>query len=195
MADRAESIPRNTFFALAMRIVGALFTGGLTLFLVRALGPEDYGVFALALGVGGLLILPADFGISRSAARFIAERRHDDTEIAGVLRHSLRLKLLGAGLGALVLIVAAEPIANAYGAPGLEWPLRVMGLAVAGQSLMMLFTTTFEALGRNVLGFRLSFSKGLLEVTSTVVLVVAGAGVVGATAGRAPTGSRRCSGW
>ncbi len=185
MTDRAESIPRNTFFALAMRIVGALFTGGLTLFLVRYFGPDDYGIYALALGVGGLLVLPADFGVSRSAARFIAERRHDDTEIAGVLRHALRLKLLTAGAGAVALIALAGPIANAYDADALELPLRVMGLAVAGQSLMMLFTTTFEALGRNVLGFRLAFSESALEVTTSVTLVLAGAGVVGATAGRA----------
>jgi O-antigen/teichoic acid export membrane protein len=185
MADRAESIPRNTFFALAMRIVGALFTGGLTLFLTRYLGPDDFGVYALAVGAGALLILPADFGISRSAARFIAERRHDDTEVVGVLRHALRLKLLGAGIGAAVLIAAAGPIANAYGTSELEWPLRVMGIAMAGQSLMLLFTTTFEALGRNILGFRLAFSESALEVTATVALVLAGAGVVGATAGRA----------
>ena len=185
MPDRAESIPRNTFFALAMRIVGALFTGGLILFLVRYLGPDDYGLYALAVGVGGLLVLPADFGVSRSAARFIAERRHDDTEIAGVLRHALRLKLLGAGIGAVALIALAGPISNAYDADGLEWPLRVMGLAVAGQSMMMLFTTTFEALGRNVLGFRLAFSESAIQVAATVTLVLAGAGVVGATAGRA----------
>lgn len=185
MTDRAESIPRNTFFAFAMRIVGALFTGGLILFLVRYLGPDDFGIYALALSVGGMLLLPVDFGVSRSAARFIAERRHDDSEVAGVLRHALRLKLLCAGLGALVLIAAAGPIADAYDAEGLEWPLRVMGIAVAGQSLMMLFTTTFEALGRNVLGFRLALSESAIEVTSIVTLVLAGGGVVGATAGRA----------
>jgi len=60
-----------------------------------------------------------------------------------------------------------------------------MGLAVAGQSMMMLFTTTFEALGRNVLGFRLAFSESAIQVAATVTLVLAGAGVVGATAGRA----------
>src|SRR5687767_6953763 len=146
MADRAESIPRNTFFAFAMRIVGAVFTGGLVLFLVRYLGPDDYGLYALALSVGGMLLLPVDFGISRSAARFIAERRHDDSEVAGVLRQALALKLLTAAAGAAVLVVAAGPIANAYDAEELEWPLRVMGIAVAGQSLMMLFTTSFEAL-------------------------------------------------
>ena len=47
----------------------------LTIVLVRVLGPEDYGVFALALSVASLVFLPADFGISQSTARFVAEHR------------------------------------------------------------------------------------------------------------------------
>ena len=72
-----ESIRQNVLFAFAMRVVSALFTAGLTLFLVRYLGPHDYGVYALALSVGGVVLLPADLGVTRSAARFIAERRGD----------------------------------------------------------------------------------------------------------------------
>ena len=96
-----------------MRAVSALFTAGLTLFLVRRLGPHDYGVYALALSVGGILLLPADFGVTRSAARFIAERRGNLAEIAGVLRHAIRLKAIGAGAVAVALIIAAGPIADA----------------------------------------------------------------------------------
>ena len=46
--------------------------------LVRVLGPEDYGVFALAISVASLVFLPADFGISQSTARFVAEPRRED---------------------------------------------------------------------------------------------------------------------
>lgn len=182
-ADR-ESISRSTAFALAMRVVGALFTGGLTLFLVRYLGPDDYGIFALALSVGGLLLLPADFGISRSAARFMAERL-GGSQPAAVLRQAIALKAIGVGVIALALIAAAGPIANAYDQPSLEWPLRVIALALLGQSFMVLFRATFEAMGRNALGFRLALTESALEVTASVGLVLAGAGVTGAVAGRA----------
>src|SRR4051795_3786008 len=99
----ADSIRRNTGFALATRIAGALFTGGLTLFLVRYLGPDDYGAYALAISVGGLFLLPMDFGVSRSAARFIAESRKNATEVRAVLVHSIRLKAIASGLGAVAL--------------------------------------------------------------------------------------------
>jgi len=45
--------------------------------LAPPLGPATFGVFALAFGIGTLLVLPADFGISQSMARFLAERRGD----------------------------------------------------------------------------------------------------------------------
>jgi O-antigen/teichoic acid export membrane protein len=180
-----DSIRRNTGFALAMRVVGAVFTGGLTLFLVRYLGPDDYGVYALAISVGGMFLLPMDFGLSRSAARFIAERREDATEVGAVLLSSIRLKAIGSGIGALALAALAGPISAAYGESDLEWPLRIVALAAFAQSFMLLFTTTFEALGINSLGFVIAFAESALEALSSLVLVLAGAGIAGAVGGRA----------
>jgi O-antigen/teichoic acid export membrane protein len=180
-----DSISRNAVFALAVRLAGALFTGGLTLFLVRYLGPSSYGVFALALSIGVLFAVPADFGISLAAARFIAERRSNLGESAGVLKQAMGLKLVVTGLTALVLIAAAGPIALAYDLPALESPLRIVAIALFGQSFMLLFLSTFEALGRNSLGFRLAFSESAVETGASVLLVLAGAGVAGAAAGRA----------
>jgi O-antigen/teichoic acid export membrane protein len=179
-----ESIRRNTVFALAIRIASALFTAGLTLFLVRYLGPTSYGVFALALSITGLLAAPADFGVSFSAARFIAERRGRMAEGAGVLRQALGLKLVMAGLIALVLLATAGPIAAAYDTPELELPLRIMAGALFAQSFLTLFLASFEALGRNSLAFRLVFSESAIETAASIGLVLAGAGVAGAAAGR-----------
>jgi O-antigen/teichoic acid export membrane protein len=168
-----------------MRAVSAMFTAGLTLFLVRRLGAHDYGVYALALSVGGILLLPADFGVTRSAARFIAERRGNLAEIAGVLRHGIRLKAIGAGAVAVALIIAAGPIADAYGAPSLKTALWIVAFAIVVQGFMVFFTVTFEALGRNSIGFRLTFAESTVEFCAALGLVLAGAGISGALGGRA----------
>jgi O-antigen/teichoic acid export membrane protein len=168
-----------------MRAISALFTGALTLFLVRKLGPNDYGVYALALSVGGVLLLPADFGVSRSAARFIAERRADMAQVAAVIRHAIRLKAIGGGAAAALLIILAEPIANAYGTSSLKVALWIVALAIVVQGFMLFFTTTFEAIGRNSIGFRLTFAESFVEFCAALTLVLAGAGVSGALGGRA----------
>src|SRR4051794_36603179 len=76
-AHRFDSIRRNAFFGLATQITTAAFTAVLTLYLVRKLGPHDYGLFALAVGVGTILVLVSDIGISGAAGRFMAEESAD----------------------------------------------------------------------------------------------------------------------
>src|SRR3954462_6536137 len=113
--EHGDSIARNAAFSFAGQMVGGAFPAALPLFLVRALGPTEFGAFAIALGLGGLVLLPGDFGVSGSASRFIAEHRGDWGPIGGVLRASTRLKLMLPGPLALAMFVLAEPIADAYG--------------------------------------------------------------------------------
>jgi O-antigen/teichoic acid export membrane protein len=183
--DDADTITRNTAFALASQIATASFTAILTIVLVRVLGPEDYGVFALALSVASLVFLPADFGISQSTGRFVAEHRGQREQIASVMADGLKLKFASSALICLILFAVAEPIAHAYDAPELTWPLRGVALALFGQSMMGFYRTSFEAIGRVRLNLRLVFSESAVEAGASIALVLAGAGVVGAAFGRA----------
>jgi O-antigen/teichoic acid export membrane protein len=180
-----DSISRNTGFALAIRVASGLFTAGLTLFLVRALGPEDFGTFSLALGVSGLTLLVADFGIGQATARFLAEARGDPATAAAVAKAALRLKMITGVVAAIGLAVFAGPIADAYDTPGLATPLRVLAIAVFGQALMMLYDSMFEALGRISMYMRLAVLESAAETAASITLVLLGAGVTGAMLGRA----------
>src|SRR5439155_3242461 len=132
----SDGVGRNTAFAFAAQLTSAAFTAVITLYLVRALGPGGYGVFALAVGIGALLVLASDLGLTQSAERFIAEHRGDRAAVAGVLADTLKLKLGAAVLACGGLIALASPIADAYDSPALAWPLRAIALAVLGQTTM-----------------------------------------------------------
>lgn len=180
-----DSISRNAWFALASQAATALFTAAITLFLVRALDPTGYGIFALALGFVGLVLLPADFGISQSAARFIAERRDEPTAAAAVVASALRMKVILTSAFALGLFALAEPIAAAYDEPDLAWPIRAMALALIGQSILLLFAKSFVALGQIAWQLRLFLSEGAVEATATIGLVLVAGGATAAAFGRA----------
>src|SRR5919109_3096693 len=135
----AESIARNTAFGVATQVTTAVFTAGLTLYLIRAVGAGDYGVFALAVSVGALVVIASDFGITSSAGRFIAEHRGDRGAVAAVLADAFKLKLLVGAIASATLVATASPIANAYGNSDLAWPLRAVAIAVFGQSMMLLY--------------------------------------------------------
>src|SRR5436190_2675111 len=126
--DQGDSMARNVGFSFVAQMVGAAATAALTLYLVRALGPAEFGALGIALGLAALVLLPGDFGISGSAARFIAEHRGDWPVIGGLLRDAIRVKAVVTGVLAVALFALAEPIADAYGSGALTWTLRGMAI-------------------------------------------------------------------
>jgi O-antigen/teichoic acid export membrane protein len=181
----ADSITRNTAFGLATQLTTAAFTAALTLYLVRALGPDGYGVFALAVGFGTLLVLISDFGLSASSGRFIAEQRHEPRDVAGVTWDAARLKALAALPVCIALIVLADPVAGLYDNPDLAWPLRAMALVVVGQGMFMFLRNVFVAVGRASYTWQVTLLESVFEFVASVALVAAGAGATGAAFGRA----------
>lgn len=181
----APSIARNAVLALLAQVTSGLFTTVLTLYLLRALGPEGYGVFALALGVGAIATIASDLGIPYSASRFLAESRDDRTAVVAVLRDSLRLKLATAALATGALFAAAGPIAAAYDQPALTWPLRAVAVSLFAESVFLLYVSALVGLARVGSSLRVIFLESLTETVASIALVALGAGATGAAFGRA----------
>jgi PST family polysaccharide transporter len=176
---------RNTWLALLTQLSTAVFTAALTIFLVRELGPREFGLFSLAVSIGALVMLPSDFGISGSAARFAAERRGDWPAVASLLSDALRLKLAISGAVSAAMIALAGPVASAYGEPSLAWPIRWLAIVVLAQSLVAFYRYAFNALRDAKFGLKLVFSESAIECGASIALVVAAGGAAGASAGRA----------
>jgi PST family polysaccharide transporter len=176
---------RNAVFALATEVTTGLFTAALTLYLARKLDPDGYGLFAVAMGVGALVMLPADLGISQSAARFLAERMGDRSAMAKVFASAFGVKILAAALFSALLFAFAVPIADAYDLPDLVWPLRAMAFATFAQSVFSLPRVAFEGIGRMSSDWQLVGGESAVELTSSVLIVALGGGAAGAVWGRA----------
>jgi O-antigen/teichoic acid export membrane protein len=180
-----ESIARNVGFSFVISVISAVFSTVLLIYLTRALGPEEFGVFALAMSIGTLVLLPSNLGIPNAAARFMAEQHHDRPAVRGVVFDALRLKLVISAVLCLVLAALAAPIADAYDTPELTWPIRIVSLAVFGQSIVQLYDQIFEAEGRMSVYLRIVTAESAVETFASIALVLAGLGVSGAMAGRA----------
>ena len=180
-----DSIAKNTAASLASQVTTASLTALLTVFLVRALGAKEYGLFALTMGIGATTLAFADVGISFSTARFVAEHRGRDTELRALVADALKLKIVVTGLVCALLAALSSVIASVYRDPDLVWPLRIMALATFGQSTYLMVLGVSTARGRTIVNVRLVAAESLLEVSASVALVLAGAGAVGAVLGRA----------
>lgn len=179
-----RSITSNALASLLAQIVGAAFTGALTIFLARRLGTHGYGVLSLALGIAGLVLLPSDFGISNSVARYVAEHIGERRRVQAVLADGLRLKIYAAVIVSGAMFALSKTIAGWYGTPALTWPIRGLAIALVGQSVMMA-NGVFVAVGRVGLQLGTAFSESVVQFCATVALVLAGAGAAGAAFGEA----------
>jgi stage V sporulation protein B len=179
-----ESLGRSALLSFLGRGVSAAFTAGLTLVLVRALHPPAYGVFALAVGISDLVLLPADAGLSGAAARFLAQHRGDPAALSRLAGRTAAFKALAAAATAAALFALAVPLARAYHTPALVWPLRAVSVAMAGQSFFGFYAAAFMAVQRAGLAMRLLVAESAIEFTASVTLVLLGGGATGAVAGR-----------
>jgi O-antigen/teichoic acid export membrane protein len=180
-----RGIARNTAVQFVAQLTSGAFSLVILLVLTRGLSPEGFGLFALAVGLGALLMLPSDLGISASAERFVAEQRDDRAAMAAVISHALSLKLVASSLVSALLFASADEVAGLFGESDLAWPLRGVALAIFCQGVVIFFTGTFLAQGRADRNLRMISSESAAETAATVVLVVAGAGATGAAFGRA----------
>jgi len=180
-----ESLRRSALFAGAVQLAGTVFTAILTLYLVRALPRAEYGEFAIALAVGAVVVLPSDFGVSSSAARYLAESFGDSSRSLRVISTALKLKAFISVFVGSAIFVAAEPIAHAYGHPALVAPLRLIAIAVTAQTIFGLTLSLFTALRRMRTVFSIATAESAAEMSATILLVSLGGGVIGATLGRA----------
>src|SRR4051794_15727473 len=180
-----DSIVTNTAASFASQLTTASLTAMLMLFLVRALGADEYGLFALALSMGTIALAFADLGISSSIARFVAEHRGRDAEVRQLVLDALKLKVVLTGFVCALLAALASVIADRYGEPALVWPIRAMALAIFGQSTCLMLLGVSTSLGRTLVNVRLVALESFFEASATVTLVLAGAGATGAAFGRA----------
>ena len=175
---------RNAALSLIAQVLGGLLAGGLTIFLARSLGSQDYGVLSLGLGISGLALLPSDFGVSNSVARYVAEHINDRRRLHAVMADGLRLKLLAAVTVSVIMFALAGPIAGWYNTPALAWPVRGLAVALLGQSVMLI-SGAFVAVGRVDLQVVTNLIESAVQVTTEIALVLAGAGATGAAFGQA----------
>lgn len=180
-----RSILANTSYSLLVQTLSALFTVLLTLYLVRALSPHAFGVLGLALSIGGLVILPAEFGVTASASRYVAQHYDDRQAISEISAAALRLKFFLTGGVCLLLALLAPFIADLWDTPDLVWPIRIIAVVTFAQSTQALLSGLLNAVGRVDLNLWVVLTDSLVETTLAIALVAAGAGTVGALTGRA----------
>jgi stage V sporulation protein B len=176
---------RNTLLQLASQVGGAVFTGGLTLYLVRALGASGYGIYALAMSIGTLVLFPAGLGLPWSVGRFLADHREDLAQLRAILLLGLKLQAVAGTVASVILFGLAGPLADAFGRPHLGWPLRWVALSILAQAMFGFVTSAVTSVRRVSIALWMAIIESVVEAGTSAGLVLGGGGVAGASLGKA----------
>lgn len=172
LADRLDPVTRG--WAVMTSSTAARLALGLvsSVLIARALGPEQFGVFAVLAAAAGIVGVIADVGLSTAAVSRIASAAMGEAEVAH--RHwqaYVVLRLITSSLVVLIPILLAQPIAARLlhlDAPDGAGLLRLALLGVLATAISGAFNVALQAtrrFGRLSLAF-------LFNSALTVVLAV-----------------------
>lgn len=148
-------------------------------FLTRALGPDDYGRFALVART----ILWAQFlctaGLSKSTVKFVADASNWEAAAAS----TTRLFMLGGLLVGCLLFIFSPDIARLFHEPDLAYLLRVFSIEVPFFALLVAAKNILVGRAAYVQYSWISGLRWNTRVILVVLFVLLGFGVPGAIAG------------
>jgi len=168
--------------ALAVTAASALFVLAgyiINVVLGRALGPVDYGLFGVVIGLMTVVNALQTSAVPQAIAKFAAEHRYDPGDLlltGGLLQ-------VGSGIAlAIVLFLLADPIATLLHDGELAAPLRLAALAFPSYALFALLLGLEGGHGRYV---RQALMMSLYSVAKAVLAVSLGLlfSLLGAIAG------------
>ena len=170
MADRLLT---NVLSDFGGRLVHVFATGALLLLLTRTLGPDGYGVLALALSIFALSRFFSESGVPWSGARYIANNRIERPGRAVAAVYESGWLLLATAVGVSIAVaVFADELAGLLGEPALATPLFVGALLVAFRSIHQYNQVILQGFEAIVETAKLHTIEGLLSLAFVATFVV-----------------------
>lgn len=172
-------------WTLGSRVLSLAFGALAAVLIPRWLGPKEYGYFSWVISVASFFLVFADFGISPSTARYVAQYHARKSEaVPLIVLHGLRLGILFNLIFALGNWVAAPWIVERFASESLLWPLRFASFYIIATSLKAFVEMTLQGLQRLDLMAIASLVGSVVKALLSVGLVYIGLGVGGAIVGQ-----------
>jgi O-antigen/teichoic acid export membrane protein len=149
--------------------------------LARALGPAEFGKYALVMSIVIFALLFAQLGISGTVRRYTAELdgRGDPGAAAAVAGRGLRLALMTGMAGSLVLAALANPLAAFFRHGELRGYLMIGAVMVLPMIVLGVLRGIATGLQRYRFLVALNLVTSPLWVAGCALAVLTGAGVAG----------------
>lgn len=184
--DIAKASARGSFFLFLGNTSSTIIMALTSILIARLLGPENYGLYALAMIAPSFLITLSDIGISPALTRFSARFHSEgkDRKVAGLIKAGIISKSVFSLLLSLVLLLLSQSIATlVLKRPSLGLLIRFTSLYLFGQAIFITLNSIFIGLDKTENSALLMNIQAITKAVSSPLLIILGMGAIGAILG------------
>ena len=182
----ARKIFRNIIYNSSSVLIANVVGVVVTIYVARALKPELFGIYSLALSIAFLLLTFTDLGVNTTLIRYVAHSYglKDYELVRSYIRSLSKLKVLLAFIVSIMLFASSDVLSiYVFHKPLLSDPLKVTSLFVLFFSISGFVNAIFNAFN----DFKANLVKSLVYEFSRlffiILFVFIGLSVVGALVG------------
>ncbi len=162
---------KNTLWFLTARVSSLIVAFFTTIYVIRYLGPENYGTLSYAVSFVSLFGFIATLGIDSIVYRELVKRPEDEAKILG---SALGLKLIGGTIAVLITIITALYI----GATKIELILiSIVSLTLLGASLQII-TYAYQARVQSKYPAIITFSISIILAIAKLLVIFFDKGII-----------------
>lgn len=186
LSDVAKASTKSSFYLFLGKTSSTIIMAIASIIVARLLGPENYGLYTVALIVPSLLIPISDLGISPALTRFSAKLRSEDKEgkAASLIKTGIILKLLFSIVLSIALFLLSEVIAiNVLKRPQMVLLTQLGSLYIFGLAVLSTVDSIYIGLDETEKSGLLMNIQAITKAVISPLLIILGLGVIGATLG------------
>ncbi len=157
-----------------------------SLIIARLLGPDEYGVYSLALTLSILFSIFVDFGALYAIQRFSAFylSKGDMVTARRMTKNAILFTLISGSILSTINFILAPGLSSfVLHRAGLTPEVELASVLVVGQSVFTAISLAFLGWGSSAYTSGMSISQSLVKLVTSPLLIILGFGVLGAILG------------
>jgi len=182
----ARVLTRGSFFLFIGKSLSTVIMAVGSIIVARLLGPENYGLYTLAMIAPSLLIPLSDLGISSALTRFSARFRSEgeNRKVLALIKAGVGFKVISSMLLSLALLLLSGTIATGLlRRPEISFLIRFTSLYLLGQAVLMIIDSVFIGLDKMEKSCLLMNIQAIIKAVASPLLIIVGMGAIGAILG------------
>ena len=166
-AIKKDSFGSDAFLVMLVKVIGAMMTIALSIYITRVIGKGAYGLISLGNQILNFSLLFILAGYNQITTREVSKIREDKTKVAFYTSRLHRYIFSRSALMMLFLFVAAYPLFSVlFDSPSFVLPFIILALGLVPQTVSRIFSSV-------LLGMKKVWQANLTEqtLTSTLLLI------------------------